>query len=398
MSKSRWLIVSLALCLLACNKAPDRASKKEAQETSQSLVEAVPKAKPAPAANVKQPPKAEKSLQRVDIGDSKTMWIVPLRHQNLTLLPITILADKADPTEYLTLDEGMKSKQVRISEMSDSGDVNTLRLRNRSEKPLFLLAGEVVIGGKQDRIIAKTLVIEAGERTTVPVFCVEQGRWNGRKADFSSAESIAHLKLRTVANYGSQGGVWSEVSDKNAARGESNGTDTYRAVATKKESVADYKRAIELAYKTGIVDHAIEGEPVVGFAIAYNGEIVGIESFGSPTLFAKLRPKLLHSYYVDAIDKEYDEERSSRPMAREAHSKGGIYKGRKSGRKQMNSAGYENKKSKTSSWKRGKIQSTEVRIKSKKRKPGMAASGVEADSGADSDSEEQDPLYDSTKM
>ncbi len=384
------------MCLFACNKAPDRAPETKAEETSQSLAEAVPEAGPAAAANVKQPPKAEKSLQRVDIGDSKTMWIVPLRHQNLTLLPITILADKADPTEYLTLDEGMKSKQVRISEVSDSGDVNNLRLRNRSDKPLFLLAGEVIIGGKQDRIIAKTLVIDAGERTTVPVFCVEQGRWNGRKADFSSAESIAHLKLRSVANYGSQGSVWSEVSDKNAARGESNGTDTYRAVATKKESVADYKQAIDLAYKTGIVDHTIEGEPVVGFAIAYNGEIVGMESFGSPTLFAKLRPKLLHSYYVDAIDKEYDEKRSSRSMAGEAQSKGNIYKGRKSGRKQMNSAGYENKKSKTSSWKRGKIQSTEVRVKKKRpSKPGTAKPG-EA-SGEDEDDADE-PLYDSTKM
>ncbi len=336
------------------------------------------------------------AIQSLDIGDGKKMWMQALRHQNLTLLPVTIDPAKVDPTDYLTLDEGMKSKEVKISEVSESGDVNNLRIKNTSDKPLFLLAGEVIIGGKQDRIIGKTLVVMAGERTTVPVFCVEQGRWNGRKADFSSAESIAHLKLRSVANYGSQSGVWSEVSNKNAARGESNGTDTYRAVATKKGVVSDYKAAIEAAYEKKVRGNAIAGEPLVGFAIAYNGEIVGIESFQSPSLMGMLRSKLLHSYYVDAIDRGYDEERSSRDMAAEAQSKGNVYKGRKQGRSAVSEGLYENKASKTSSWKRGSIRSTEVRVKGKRKPKGKGkgkASGEE-----DTPEPDDAPLYDSVKL
>jgi hypothetical protein len=221
---------------------------------------------------------------------------------------------------------------------------------------------------------------------------VEQGRWNGRKADFSSAESIAHLKLRSVANYGSQSGVWSEVASKNEARGESNSTDTYRAVATKKGAVGDYKAAIEAAYEKKVRGDAIAGQPLVGFAIAYNGEIVGIESFRSPPLLGKLRSKILHSYYVHALDRVYDEERSSADMDQEAFSKGNVYKGRKSGREAVGEGLYENKASKTSSWKRGKIRSTEVRVKGKKGQKMKPTSAGDAPEPAAA------PLYDSTKL
>lgn len=288
----------------------------------------------------------------------------------------------------------MKEKLVKVSEVSKSGDVNNLRIKNKSNKPLFLLAGEVIIGGKQDRIIGKTLVVQAGERTTVPVFCVEQGRWDGRKADFSSAESIAHLKLRSVANYGSQGSVWTEVAKKNAARGESNSTDTYRAVATKKDAASDYKVAIDAAYAKYLPMHEVAGEPLVGFAIAYNGNIVGIESFQSPSLLAKLRSKLMHSYYVDALDRVYDEERSAQAMDQEARSKGGVYKGRKSGRSVLGSGAYESAGSATSSWKKGTLRSTEVRVKKAKAR----RSGVTEDSAAEAAEGEEAALYDSVKL
>ena len=399
MSNAQRLLLTIALLFIAgCGKASDvRDSAKATQSSPGARVESSGRTQIQSHAASQDKPKAasaEIAIKSVDIGDHKKMWMQPLRHQNLTLLPVTIDPAQVDPTNYLTLDEGMKEKLVKVSEVSESGDVNNLRIKNTSDKPLFLLAGEVIIGGKQDRIIGKTLVVMAGERTTVPVFCVEQGRWNGRKADFSSAESIAHLKLRSVANYGgSQHGVWSEVADKNAARGESNSTDTYRAVATKKGVVSDYKAAIEAAYAKKVQGDAIAGEPLVGFAIAYNGEIVGIESFQSPSLMGKLRSKLLHSYYVDAIDRVYDEESSSRDMAAEAYSKGSAYKGRKKGRKAVGSGLYENKASKTSSWKSGSIHSTEVRFKGKKRKGHGKAEGEE-DVAEPADA----PLYDSAKL
>jgi hypothetical protein len=211
MSIAQRLLLSFALVLVGCGKVSDVRDSPSSNSPSTRVESGGHTEIQGARGDQVKAVTAEIALKNVDIGDGKKMWLQPLRHQNLTLLPVTIDPKQVDHTDYLTLDEGMKSKAVKISEVSADGDVNKLRVKNTSDKPLFLLAGEVIIGGKQDRIIGKTLVVMAGERTTVPVFCVEQGRWNGRKADFSSAESIAHLKLRSVANYGSQSGVWSEI-------------------------------------------------------------------------------------------------------------------------------------------------------------------------------------------
>jgi hypothetical protein len=102
--------------------------------------------------------------------------------------------------------------------------------------PLFVMSGEVIVGGQQDRIIGKDTVIPPKKRKEVEVFCVEHGRWSGADKSFRSAKALAHTKLRKQASYGGQGQVWDEVAKKNAARGTANGTDTYRRIATEEKT------------------------------------------------------------------------------------------------------------------------------------------------------------------
>ena len=96
----------------------------------------------------------------------------PIRHGNLTVFPV--IAAKSYPTgEFITLDEGLRSGDVVVTEAgnvqglirrhpapavrNDGGgaQVNRLVLVNNSKRPLLLLAGEIVSGGKQDRVIGK---------------------------------------------------------------------------------------------------------------------------------------------------------------------------------------------------------------------------------------------------
>jgi hypothetical protein len=231
--------------------------------------------------------------------------LAPISYKNLTLLPVAAPAATAAPAspdkDYLVLDEGMKSGRVKVIEKGDDGSVNELILSNSSDKPVFLMAGEVVIGGKQDRIIGKDTVIPANSTEPVPVFCVEHGRWSGRKAEFAAADSLAHTELRKSAKFKSQQDVWQEVSVKNAARGASNDTDTYRAVATGergvKASIAGYERHFAAALAPVRKQHRL-----IGFVVVMNGKVAAIEKFGSPALFRKLEPKLLRSYFVEAVD------------------------------------------------------------------------------------------------
>src|SRR6266705_996974 len=103
---------------------------------------------------------------RTSNGDYKVL--APIHTGNLTIFPV-VAATTHDTREFLTLDEGLRSGEVVITELGSvqplmrrrgeiirpqsGAEVNRLVLVNNSGRPLILLAGEIVTGGKQDRII-----------------------------------------------------------------------------------------------------------------------------------------------------------------------------------------------------------------------------------------------------
>lgn len=130
----------------------------------------------------------------------------PIESGDLTLFPVVRDDGRALPADqFLTLDEGLKSGEVEVTEagkvrglvrsrggdfpLRSTGDqVNTLVLVNNSKRPLLLLAGEIVTGGKQDRIIAKDRIVPVGAAPIdLSVFCIEHGRWTESSAKFGSA-------------------------------------------------------------------------------------------------------------------------------------------------------------------------------------------------------------------
>ena len=127
----------------------------------------------------------------------------PLQSGNLTLFPVVRTgSNSAAKWEYLTLDEGLRSGEVEVTEYGKlrgmvrrrhpqsfdtyRGDrVNTLVLVNNSDKPLILLAGEIATGGKQDRIIGKDRIVEPhSDPIDLSVFCIEHGRWTESSETF----------------------------------------------------------------------------------------------------------------------------------------------------------------------------------------------------------------------
>jgi hypothetical protein len=255
------------------------------------------------SAQAPKPQPEKKPLKEISL-DKDSAVLAPVTHANLALFPVVSTAAKPRDVNYLVLDEGMKQGVVKVVEKGESGDVNQLVLNNQSDRPLFLMAGEVVIGGKQDRIIGKNTIVAPHASESVPVFCVEHGRWSGRKAEFSTAQALAHTELRKKASFSDQGEVWKEVSAKNAKRNLSNSTDTYRGVAqdgSVKKSIDSYDKAI----RKGLGSVAGK-ERMIGFVVALDGKVVAIETFASPKLFGKFQDKLLRSYFVEAVDHRFD--------------------------------------------------------------------------------------------
>lgn len=273
----------------------------------------------------------------------------PIRHGNLTVFPVA--AAKSYPTgEFLTLDEGLHSGEVVVTEAGsvqglvrrhgapairhDGAEVNRLVLVNNSKRPLLLLAGEIVSGGKQDRVIGKDRIVPPeSDPVDLSVFCVEPGRWVATTERFGASEALygkndgkavggpppmaamvqPSVRAKAMADK-DQSQVWSEVNKQKAAMAEQvtvsaptvvadlGRTTSYAQVnenAEVKKQVDSVARPIEQSYQSLI--HKLRDRNAVGVVVAVNGRIIWADVFASTDLLSKYWPKLVRSYASEAV-------------------------------------------------------------------------------------------------
>ncbi len=249
----------------------------------------------APAPPPPAPPKADPAAI-----SERAALLAPIQVDSLTLTPIVAVAAGGKEPELLVLDEAMAANLVKISEGARES-VNDLTLINSSDRPVFVLAGEVIIGGKQDRIIGANTIIPPKTTLSVPVYCVEHGRWDNSGKSFTTAKALAHGRLRGKASFEAQGEVWKEVAEKNVKRRTVNATDTYRTVARQQSdgTLKGWQQKVDAALAK--LPAADRGR-MIGYAVALNGQVATVDMFQSPALFKKLEGKLLRSYMTEAVD------------------------------------------------------------------------------------------------
>lgn len=117
---------------------------------------------------------------------------------------------------YTVLEPAMEGGAVVVHETSR---VSQLKVENLGTRDLFIQAGDILEGGRQDRVIGVDLIVPAKSgRVPVPTFCVEQSRWSRRggedvKTFSSSPTMLSSLKTKLSALSGkSQGAVWASVA------------------------------------------------------------------------------------------------------------------------------------------------------------------------------------------
>lgn len=239
------------------------------------------------------------SLEPVGAATDELTFATPVVYQNLTLVPVMTSAKGPFPS-YTLLEEGLATKTLRVRELAGSdsaASVNEVEIKNTGKEPAFLLSGEMILGGKQDRILQSDAVIPPnGTWTRVPVFCVEHGRWNGSKLEFSSGQALAHGRLAAAALSGDQAKVWAEVARKNDVEGTENATGTYRRTVQDgrlRERIAQHRAAIKGMLPRG---------RLAGFVFAVNGEVRVADLFGNPVLLDELADKLISAYVLEAVE------------------------------------------------------------------------------------------------
>jgi hypothetical protein len=266
-------------------------------------------------------------------GEAGETWsaykaLAPIRRSNLTIFPV-VTGRAHDTSSFLTLDEGLRSGEVVVSEAGSlqplirgrvrpipgGAQVNRLVLVNNSARPLILLAGEILTGGKQDRVVGKDRIVPPqSEPIDLAVFCVEPGRWVATKYDFGSFRTqMAQPSVRRSAMADQdQQKVWSEVRASAAAMGSSVGgplaahqietTSSYAGVMSNeevKQRVEAVAAPLEQSYQEVIRE--LHDRNAVGVVVAVNEQIIWADFFASTALLEKYWPKLIRSYAAEAL-------------------------------------------------------------------------------------------------
>ncbi len=292
---------------------------------------------------------------------AQTGWRLesPVTYQNLTVFPV-VAAQDADTSEFATLDEALASGDALVTEQgsymrrtrdgsippnfSSGPQVNQLVLINRGKRPLILLAGEIVSGGKQDRVIGKDRIVPAGSAPLpLDVFCVEHGRWTPGAEQFSAAQVMVYPTVREKAAIEQdQKQVWAAVRGEAAPVGassesamadgavagsghgrgngvglsaapqisraavagaiEASGTQSYQKIYQASPigtSVETFAEEIQRRFDRATSN--LKGERVVGVVVAFGAEPAWSDIFASSQLFDSYWPKLLRSYVVEAM-------------------------------------------------------------------------------------------------
>jgi len=218
----------------------------------------------------------------------------PVQVDRITIIPIESTVPLARD-QYLTLAEATKFGMVEIVEVPGQEQVNSLEVRNKGKLPILLFAGELLLGGKQDRIVAKDSIVPAHDRRDVPVFCVEHGRWDGKPA-FQSGDTLVTDEVRSVAlSSQDQGQVWAKVADSNARVAASPATGTFRGTLNSPKTRAESTKAL-----LGLNSRFVATSRTVGVICCINGKIESADIYANPSLFNQSRSKLFHSYALDA--------------------------------------------------------------------------------------------------
>jgi len=209
-------------------------------------------------------------------------------------------------------------------------------LINRSKRPLLLLAGELVSGGKQDRVIGKDRIVPVGAPPLpLDVFCVEHGRWTG-SSQFAAAKTIVHPSVRESAAVDqAQTKVWDSVRNGtnskapvSAPRAQISADNLQSAIAGNGRTEAYEKiyesRAVgvsiddfvnEVQRRFSQATSGLKNERVVGVVVAYGGEVAWSDIFASGDLFDHYWRKLLRSYAVEALTRPTYRQVASRDNA-----------------------------------------------------------------------------------
>jgi len=241
----------------------------------------------------------QKYLSDLSLGEATVF-------ENLTMFRVG--APSEGTLEYLALNDAIALGVARVSEKSRGGSVPELRFTNKADVPVLILDGEELVGAKQNRTVNLTVLAPAKKTITIPVSCVEAGRWHPRSRHFAMADhhhfalgraakvaSVSRSLRRAGCRVSDQGRVWADISAKAARMDAGSATHAMDEIFNRHRGrVEDYVAAFS------------PDSSQTGALFAIGSEIVGLDLFDRRSTLAAVLPKLIRSYAIDAMESSND--------------------------------------------------------------------------------------------
>lgn len=224
----------------------------------------------------------------------------------------------------LTLAEALAKGTVTVAE---TGAVNALIIENSGAEEVFVEAGSIIEGGRQDRVLTVSLLLPAHSgRIPVTVFCVEHGRWSARSGEdagrFAGAAALipSHAakaaireaalpqspQARAAAIREGQQRIWSDVARLQRALSQRLGADITAPPSRTSLPLALENAELEkaqAAYVQALAPAGEAGADIVGVAVAIDGRLDSAEVYASNGLFRKMWRPLLAAAVTEALSR-----------------------------------------------------------------------------------------------
>ena len=240
-----------------------------------------------------------KFLESLELGS-------PVTFRNMTVIPV-LNGVKQGP-EYITLGQALTEKLVLVTEVTQTGSVPELKVRNSSEQAVLIFDGEELEGAKQNRALNTTILIRKKSETLIPVSCTEQGRWSYDTPEFKDSGNIMFRsarasKIDAVSNSldysrrfdSNQGEIWNSISALHWISGTHSSTGAMKDFYhSRQESFEEYQKAFP----------AVERQH--GLIVFIGDRVAGMDFVSRESAYRALHPKLLKSYSVESMFGEQD--------------------------------------------------------------------------------------------
>ncbi|MCX7612400.1 MAG: hypothetical protein N2043_12520 [Ignavibacterium sp.] len=224
-------------------------------------------------------------------------------NDKIVFLPLSNKS-QSEQINYISLGRAISENLAEVIEVNEHGSVPAIKVINKSSFFLLIPQGEQLVGAKQNRIVNTSILLEPESIKTIPVSCIEQGRWHYVRPNFVPSDEISTYKLRkataksVIANLKQEGSfksnqykIWEFIDSEFRKDNLYSDTSSYIDFMKMKFSHGD-KRILEFDFPND----------TCGFGLFFGRDLVAIEYFSNPNFFRENKNRILIAIIVEAKD------------------------------------------------------------------------------------------------